>query len=884
MEKKEKKAKKVKGWLIGLGAFFALFIAFVIWAWNLPDPEPEVQGETLDIDIPIKAVDEVKAGDDGKSAVYTSDDLEIEITEAWPEEMKESLENVNLGELVQGVTKQGDTFKGRGDTVYVTSGTTTYKATVTNNPKKKDVSKAAGVVSALSKTMGYSADNDNWNHDYAIYYIEAAQCLLYYPKQLRLSKEDENSDLTFKDSRSGAVIQVSLTENPYSCMDEIEETIVSDSSTQVLASGTDWYTVETYSESGGTKYTMFSRMSFGNVYEVDVHFTYEDQYDFVFDELRDLIKCKFIGSGVWVSNAKANTKGKKVEAIALSDEEEYWPDLDETAFYFEDMDCMLYYPDIFTKAYQDDNGVEYFTDPKTGAFIMVEADSVGMTSAELQSYIMDTVAMTESELVGEYACRGRRLDENGYGYMMYGISRDDKVYLATLIYPAEYNYSYEGIYDMLRLILPGDEISSTEMQNLVFEDYSTYITIPLQFKEYEDDDPVHCFKDAFSGLELRLSFTELTDDDDCENLYEMFNVVAEDEDIIYGEYYIKWHNSTGAYIGAVSKHYACLIEIPYPNAYSVYSLCWDRFRIDFSDEEEREEESDKIISASTPSATTTPTSAAEPTATLTPTSASAPTTVPETTDGAVNDQPTKVAEEFTMTAKVKSEYEMLMNRDYSIYPDLPFYELPGIIEEEVICGELNHVSYEMSASEYNFLLDYIDQMYDRGFKKEYYSADTEYGYDSWILTGTRDDTGFPDMYMLIDSHHDSSGTEVDITYLYISETMDYKKGVINLDYSKFGGHHSDDFFLETFADFGVEIEDYTYYLGDMIDLCCRFSIRTVITEGFEVIYDNEELVLEVGSIVNGQFVVDKVYYDNPALGLYEVIDSAGNLREIQLDY
>ena len=88
-----KKGKKVKGCLIGIGAFLALFIAFVIWAWNLPDPEPEVQREVLDIDIPIKAVDEVKVGDDGKSAVYTSDDLEIEITGAEPEEMKETLEN-----------------------------------------------------------------------------------------------------------------------------------------------------------------------------------------------------------------------------------------------------------------------------------------------------------------------------------------------------------------------------------------------------------------------------------------------------------------------------------------------------------------------------------------------------------------------------------------------------------------------------------------------------------------------------------------------------------------------------------------------------------------------------------------------------------------------
>ena len=150
---------------------------------------------------------------------------------------------------------------------------------------------------------GYKKGRDNYNHNYAIWYVEPAQCLVYYPAQLTLSEVKENNTAIFTDTKSKAKLKISLDENNYSCMDDVESFIANTEYNKVLASGTDWFSCETK----GKSMTEFSVTGLGQEFAVNVDLTYENKYVFVFEELRSLIQCKFVEGGKWVSNERVDT-------------------------------------------------------------------------------------------------------------------------------------------------------------------------------------------------------------------------------------------------------------------------------------------------------------------------------------------------------------------------------------------------------------------------------------------------------------------------------------------------------------------------------------------------------------------------------------------------
>ena len=463
-----------------------------------------------------------------------------------------------------GNTRGGSNWKAADDEIIIDN----KKVTVLCNDKNKDNGKVAAITEALTAKNGYKKGTDDYNHSYAVYYIEVADCLLYYPKQLNLIKEGEDSSLIFRDSRSSAELRVWLGENSYACMDDVESFIKNTEHNRVLASGNDWYSCET----SGTAKTVFTLTGLGNKFSVNAELTYENKYDFVFEELRRLIKCKFVDDGVWVSNAFDNSY-KKVDAVA-KETGAYDPVLKRTSCYIEEFDCVVAYPDIFTKEYfnlKEEYAV--FTDPVTGASVTV----MKMLSEESISDIQSQLEGNKSDLVSDHSLKAANDTE-----VIFVTIRDGYMWIAMMKFDEQYSGIYSNAYDMLEICIEGDDVNNTEMKEIYFPAFGCYATVPVQFMENGTDGDVHLFKDKLTGLEARLSLTAVTDASVCDNLYELFEVVAEDAAVTLGEDYVKWHNNDGLFLGAAGREYMGLLELTNPNAYDVYKNCWQDFGLFFS--------------------------------------------------------------------------------------------------------------------------------------------------------------------------------------------------------------------------------------------------------------------------------------------------------------
>lgn len=560
-----KAAKLVKIIIIAVGAVAVMAVGLFLWAVfsdDTPDnPDDPIVTPVIQNNLNITVVNNVIVEDPNK-VIYDDKDLKLTIEPATEEEIKKSSES--------GTTRDGKTWKSSGNQIVVDN----KKVTVNENKKNKDNGKIAAVVTALSSNKGYTRGVDDYNHNYAVYYMEVPKCMLYYPKQLTLVKEGEDQSLLFRDTRSNAELKVTISENKFASMDEVESLIANSDYNQVLASGTDWYSAEKY----GKSTTTFTLNGLGNKYAVKAELTYEKKYSFVFEELRALLKCKFIEGGIWVSNAGANTAGRQVPAVAKS-AGAYDPVLKRTSYYSKELKCVIAYPDIFSKVYTEDSTV-YFTDPATGALIELgRQDDNGWTIGDIQAAFAAEGA--DSDLVSDHSLRA----QNKEGIYFVTI-RDGYMWSASMTYMPEYEGIYSYAYSMFEICVEGDDVNTTEMQEIYFPAFNCYVVMPVQYEEYGTDGDIHLIRDAFTGMEARLSFTEVKDPADYDNLYNMFHVVAEDDDLLLGEDYVKWHNQSGLFLGAVGREYAAMLELSYPNAYEVYKSCWKDFGIAFYTGEE----------------------------------------------------------------------------------------------------------------------------------------------------------------------------------------------------------------------------------------------------------------------------------------------------------
>lgn len=712
---KKKKPKKLIIVVIVLAVL--LLLAILLIASLLSDDEPGPVEPTASPNVtsaPTAVPTSVPAGE--PVASFDSGDLKLRVETVPDAGIEETVRAAaEAPQSAPGVTESGTTAEGGTwitvyEQIFLVQGDTVYQVVAEDNQTQADSGKVAAAAGALvSDTDGYKRGRDDWNHGCAIRFIEGANCLLYYPAQLTFAQEWESGSLLFRDTRSDAKLTVTLEENPYACMDELESLMADAEYNQVLATGTDWYTTKT----AGKDTTVFGYAGLGNDFIVNASLSYENRYAFVFEELSKQIKCRFVDEGIWVSNQRADTEGKVVPSVA-QEPGIYDPALTETWDYIEDWDLYVRYPDIFTKAYVTEDGAHIWTDPVTGAYLRVTlSENLGLeTPAELAQDQWPY----EAETAGEYAVRFRAPYCVGYA-MIAG----DEYFSAKLMFDEEYDYVYEPAIEMLKLQKGGDaEGGSTEMKDVFFRSRRCCFTIPLQFQQASRSTDYYEYFDSRTGLWMNITFSNYIDDESHDNIYSVFNVAAEDNAIELGEDYVKWHNSDGVFIGAVGADCLALMEINGWNAYETYELCWDRFGVRFCDEAQRDSLADAIREARLDELEAQP---------LTPDSTPAPSQKPQPTEKPSPSPTPKPTPEPT-PEPISQRRIMHESSDYDALPMADL--LPEPKEKETATGDLNFMHYDIYDAD-SVLADLIDAFYDLDFtiEVEPYATGVDY-----LLTGT----------------------------------------------------------------------------------------------------------------------------------------------------
>lgn len=533
---------------------------------------------------------------DNEDGTFTYDDGEISLTfeEITQEEMENKIAEAaavvqsSSDEVKNDIAEAPSVLKGEScgnewtvvsdeedvpKTVYVNSGNTTVSVTVNNYPKDSGKEYTASVAAALvtdKKPYSENKSENKYRTDSASFYIEEAHCLLYYPAQLSYYSDKDGSYI-FRDKKSSATLNVTLSPNKYTSMTEVEGFIKNTENNLVLAYGPNWFTSESKKDGKVT----FGYSGFGSEFIVDAELTYPENISGIYEDLTKLIKCRFVGDGIWKS--KPSKVGySKDRSTAYSDK----LSREIAAYYSKEYGVILLYPELFSQVEKED-GMIYFTDPVTGAQIIFLADPDCLSLDDwAEAYGFD-----ESYIDGERRVKASYLDGGSYAVMYL---TDNENVCAILNYPTEYAWVYEEFEQEFTIVTSSSEIRNVEMQTVFIEEYGALITMPLQFTETSFYDGVIRYEDALNGMEMAVSFDYLTSETERKNLFACFNVVADDDNIFVGDSYVRWLSNQGFFYGARGKDMKALMQIDSPNVERAYESTLPMFSVEFVTEESKE--------------------------------------------------------------------------------------------------------------------------------------------------------------------------------------------------------------------------------------------------------------------------------------------------------
>ncbi len=298
--------------------------------------------ETLDDALrELSAEDGVLTPADG-GYVYTDEDGDVTLTVTDPAEAEAALGSPSAAEgedpsIVTGVI--GDTeyiavSSGGTVTVYITAGDRTVKAEAprkdgkTKGTDAKTVKKTASVassaVTASRVKEAYARGRDDYDHNKAAYYMELADCLIFYPAQLTKKTAFEDQSVIFSDERSSVTCALRLERNPYRDIDELDSLMRNSPNNTVLAHGDDWMTAESIRDGIVT----FTYIGFGKKYMVTAELCYPRKYSFVFDELRELISVRFLEGNKWVNGNRQPKVKPEYGAPSYGLQERFYPEFE----------------------------------------------------------------------------------------------------------------------------------------------------------------------------------------------------------------------------------------------------------------------------------------------------------------------------------------------------------------------------------------------------------------------------------------------------------------------------------------------------------------------------------------------------------------------------
>ena len=565
----KKKPIKILG-IILFSIIFALMLLYMILVLILvfreddpyDDPDPNAQ-----------FVAQIENMTDNGDNTYTYDDGETSLTfeKISVEDAENAMEEASSdGSVLNGESNGRDWTvvtdeEGNPQTVYVTIGDMAVSA------KVNKTSKEAGAEYTASTAAVLVTDKSKSRTDSASFYIEEADCLLYYPAQLTVFS-DKDGKYTFRDDKSDAVLKVTLSENEYSSMAEVEGFIKNSENSYVLAYGSDWFT----SEIRENDKVSFTYSGLGSKYVVDAELIYSEKDKDVFDKLQKLVKCCFVGDGVWKSEASGEGYSKD-KTTPYSDK--FSREL--ASFYSEKYGVILLYPEIFSEIEKTDEYI-FITDPVTGAEITLFGDSDCIPLSDWA----EVYGFDESFIDGERRVKASDMAGGRYGVMYL---TDKENVCAVLTYPEKYAWVYEEFEEKFTIVASGSEIRNIEMQTVFIEEYGALITMPLQFVETSFYDGVVRYRDELNGMEMSVSFDYLTSDKERKNLFACFDVIAADEDIFIGDSYVRWLSNSGFFYGARGSNMKALMQIDAPNAEKAYESTLPLFSVEFVTEDSKEE-------------------------------------------------------------------------------------------------------------------------------------------------------------------------------------------------------------------------------------------------------------------------------------------------------
>ena len=296
--------------------------------------------------------------------VYTDEEGDVTITVTDPAEVREALEAQPLsGEedapsvvtgTVGGVSYIAVSADGN-VTVYITVGDQTLKAETGAKDGKADVKavkKAASVAGSVAKASKvkepYERGRDDYDHNKAAYYMDAADCLIFYPAQLTKKTAFEDQSVIFSDGRSSVTCSARLEFNPYKDIDELESLMKNTPNNTVLGWGDNWLTAE-HIKDGMVTYTY---IGFGKKYMVTEEICYPRKYSFVFDELRELMSVRFLEGSKWVNGNRKPKPKPEFGAPPYGLQECFYP-------YF---DLFLVIPDTLREMSVQENRITFHDD------------------------------------------------------------------------------------------------------------------------------------------------------------------------------------------------------------------------------------------------------------------------------------------------------------------------------------------------------------------------------------------------------------------------------------------------------------------------------------------------------------------------------------------
>ena len=287
------------------------------------------------------------------------------------------------------------------------------------------------------------------------------------------------------------------------------------------------------------------------------------------------------------SAASSVVTASKVKEAYARGRDDY--DHNQAVYYLSQADCLVFYPAQLTKrtAFEDQSII--FRDARSSVACSIRLEHNPYVDIdELGSLIQNSpnntvLAWGDDWLTSEYVKDGIVT----YSYVGLG-----KEYMITeeLCYPSKYSFVFEELRELMnvRFLEDGKWVNGNRkpkedpaehgapsygLQECFYSEFDLFLVIPDTLDEQAvEGDCIYFFDNLRNtGVQVELFTIPEKDRDD---IFSVFSIVAEDGDLTLGENSVRWHNSSGLYVGAMAGPTAALLRFDGEDAFTCYEAVY----------------------------------------------------------------------------------------------------------------------------------------------------------------------------------------------------------------------------------------------------------------------------------------------------------------------